>query len=437
VAFDVFISYASKDKTVADAVCARLEAASIRCWIAPRDIVAGTSYGEAIIDAIHGAKVMVLVFSANANASGHIPKEVERAVSNGVAILPFRIEDVAPGKSLDYFIGSVHWLDAMTPPIEQHLDDLAATVHKLIPESAQGTPLPPTVIWQHGATAPPTPAPAIAPTPTPAPSPNPAPVSAIRPETSSPAASVLSGKTIGIGVAALLILAAIVFGFMRRTPDPQPAPLTPSTEVSDAKPTAPIASLDDAVADAKKNAPRNAGKKSQLQNPLLIGAAVDPVVGCYQWFNNAPVVIHGDGSMTTGPFVAHWKVVNAAQHQYTFTWPDNIETLTITPDQRSMSGTNNFGYPMAGGRVTAGAGMPGTWHWTNGWTVNISANGTFVSGQFRGTWRAINAAAGLYEMTWPKPVDSVTLMAGGTRIVGANQYGIAMSGVKTGACGGS
>lgn len=133
MSFDVFISYASKDKIVADAVCARLEAAGIRCWIAPRDIVAGTSYGEAIIDAIHGAKVMVLVFSSSANASGHIPKEVERAVSSGVAILPFRIEDVAPGKSLDYFIGSVHWLDAMTPPMEKHLDDLAATVHKLIP----------------------------------------------------------------------------------------------------------------------------------------------------------------------------------------------------------------------------------------------------------------------------------------------------------------
>ncbi len=114
---------------------------AIRCWIAPRDIVAGTSYGEAIIDAIHGAKVMVLVFSSNANASGHIPKEVERAVSNGVAILPFRIEDVAPGKSLDYFIGSVHWLDAMTPPMEKHLDALAATVHKLIPEKA-GEPGP-------------------------------------------------------------------------------------------------------------------------------------------------------------------------------------------------------------------------------------------------------------------------------------------------------
>ena len=103
MAYDVFISYSSKDKVVADAVCARLEARGVRCWIAPRDVLAGVPYGEAIIDAIHGVKVMVLVFSSNANSSGHIPKEVERAVSNGVAIIPFRIEDVAPGKSLDYF----------------------------------------------------------------------------------------------------------------------------------------------------------------------------------------------------------------------------------------------------------------------------------------------------------------------------------------------
>jgi hypothetical protein len=153
VPYDVFISYSSPDKTVADAACARLESAGIRCWIAPRDVVAGRPYGEAIIDAIHEAKVMVLVFSSNANLSDHIPKEVERAVSNGVAILPFRIQDVAPGKSLDYFIGSVHWLDAMTPPMEKHLDNLAATVQKLLPTTIgarRASPAQPTVMWQRG-----------------------------------------------------------------------------------------------------------------------------------------------------------------------------------------------------------------------------------------------------------------------------------------------
>jgi TIR domain len=127
-AHDVFISYSSKDKTVADAICARLEARGIRCWIAPRDVQPGQPYGEEIIDAIHGSKAMVLVFSSNANASLHIPKEIERAVSHGVSIIPFRVEAVATAKSLDYFISSVHWLDAITPPLESHLETLANTL---------------------------------------------------------------------------------------------------------------------------------------------------------------------------------------------------------------------------------------------------------------------------------------------------------------------
>jgi hypothetical protein len=79
---------------------------------------------------------MILVFSSKSNASPHIPKEIERAVSAGVAVIPFRIEDVAPGKSLDYFIGNVHWLDALTPPLEQHLERLAHNVQTLLSRDA-------------------------------------------------------------------------------------------------------------------------------------------------------------------------------------------------------------------------------------------------------------------------------------------------------------
>jgi hypothetical protein len=144
MAYDVFISYASKDKVAANAVCAVLEARNIRCWIAPRDVQPGQPYGEAIIDAIRGCRVMVLVFSSNANASGHIPKEVERAVSCGVTIIPLRIEDVVPAKSLDYFIGSVHWLDAMTLPLEGHLADLADTIDKIVPSRTANPAAAPT-----------------------------------------------------------------------------------------------------------------------------------------------------------------------------------------------------------------------------------------------------------------------------------------------------
>jgi hypothetical protein len=125
MAHDVFISHSAKDKATADAVCAMLESNGIRCWIAPRDVLASMEWGEAIIDAIEQCRIMVLVFTANANASPQIRREVERAVNRGVAILPLRMEDVLPGKSLEYFIGNVHWLDALSPPFEAHLTNLA------------------------------------------------------------------------------------------------------------------------------------------------------------------------------------------------------------------------------------------------------------------------------------------------------------------------
>ena len=132
MAHDVFVSHSSKDKPVADAVCARLEAAKIRCWIAPRDILPGADWGEAIINAIEQSKLMVLVFSENANESKQITREVERAVNKGVVIVPLRIEDVKPTKALEYFISTPHWLDAITPPLETHLDYLCETARVLI-----------------------------------------------------------------------------------------------------------------------------------------------------------------------------------------------------------------------------------------------------------------------------------------------------------------
>ena len=132
MAHDVFISYSAKDKATADGVCATLEAKGIRCWIAPRDILPGMDWGEAIIEAINGSRVIVLVFSSNANDSQQIKREVERGVSKGLPIIPFRIKNVAPARSLEYFIGPVHWLDALTPPLETHLQNLAETVRLLL-----------------------------------------------------------------------------------------------------------------------------------------------------------------------------------------------------------------------------------------------------------------------------------------------------------------
>lgn len=132
MAHDVFISYSSADKPLADTVCAGLEERGLNCWIAPRDILPGSDWGAAIIDAITGARVMVLIFSASANTSRQIKREVERAVAKGVAIVPLRVEDVPLGKTLEYFISSEHWMDALSRPLEPHVERLASVIRALL-----------------------------------------------------------------------------------------------------------------------------------------------------------------------------------------------------------------------------------------------------------------------------------------------------------------
>jgi hypothetical protein len=90
MAHDIFVSHSNKDKIVADAVVAHLEREGMRCWCAPRDILSGASWASSIIQAINGCKAMVIVFSANANQSDHIHREVERAVNHGIPVVPMQ-----------------------------------------------------------------------------------------------------------------------------------------------------------------------------------------------------------------------------------------------------------------------------------------------------------------------------------------------------------
>jgi hypothetical protein len=93
-------------------------------------------WGEAIVQAIASSRLMILVFSSNANSSHQIRRGVERAASKQVPIVPFRIEDVQPSGSLEYFLGTPHWLDALLPPMEQHLQHLVQSARLLMAASS-------------------------------------------------------------------------------------------------------------------------------------------------------------------------------------------------------------------------------------------------------------------------------------------------------------
>jgi hypothetical protein len=126
MARDVFISYSQPDQACAYELVERVEGAGLECWVAPRDIAPSADWAAEIIDAISSARTMILVFSANSNESPQVRREVERAVHKNLCILPFRIENVLPSKSLEYFLSAQHWMDAFPPPREPHYARLCA-----------------------------------------------------------------------------------------------------------------------------------------------------------------------------------------------------------------------------------------------------------------------------------------------------------------------
>ncbi len=144
---DVFISYATEDKITADAVCFGMEKRGIRCWMAPRDILPSDNFDDAIIRAIDAARVMVVIFSSNIFQSQYVKSEVEYAFSRNLIIAPFRIEAITPEGGMKLYLGRKHWLDAMTPPLENHIQKLSSTILGMlaapVPGSAEAVPTQP------------------------------------------------------------------------------------------------------------------------------------------------------------------------------------------------------------------------------------------------------------------------------------------------------
>jgi hypothetical protein len=102
----IFISYSGDDQVVAKEICSALESTGIHCRVAPRDIVPGQPYPEAVLDGITKAEVLLLILSPTSNTSGQVIREVERAVSYGIPILPFQLGDFSLSKSMELFVST-------------------------------------------------------------------------------------------------------------------------------------------------------------------------------------------------------------------------------------------------------------------------------------------------------------------------------------------
>jgi len=128
---DIFISYSRKDKSIAEAIRAALEDNSIPCWIAPRDVLPGTNWSEACINALNESSILILVLTSSAIESRPVITEVELAFCQNLYLIPYKVEDVKPGPRIKMFIHGSQWFDASVPPAERHIEELVRCVKNL------------------------------------------------------------------------------------------------------------------------------------------------------------------------------------------------------------------------------------------------------------------------------------------------------------------
>src|SRR5271170_3847122 len=133
----IFISYSSKDQDIAETICKALESRGQNCWISCRDVKPGENFQEAIVRALRGAKVMLLVFTSNANNSDEITKELVLAGRHHVTVVPVRVEDVVPNDAFSYEFATRQWID-LFKNWEQEIELLSSRLEHVLQDAKPG-----------------------------------------------------------------------------------------------------------------------------------------------------------------------------------------------------------------------------------------------------------------------------------------------------------
>ncbi len=137
---DVFVSYASQDVAVANAVVEALERQGIRCWIAPRDVTPGSQYADEIVGAINESKVLILVLSEHAVASPHVGREIERAASKRRRVIALKTDAAPLTRSFEYFLSESQWIDVAAQGMPGALAKLTQAVGRALSTATGRSP---------------------------------------------------------------------------------------------------------------------------------------------------------------------------------------------------------------------------------------------------------------------------------------------------------
>lgn len=136
----VFISYASQDASIANALVASLEEHGIKCWIAPRNVTPGSQYADEIVAAINDATIAILVLSEHAIASPHVGREIERAASKRRGIIVLRTDAAPLARSFEYFLSDSQWVDVAALGVPAAVARITQAVRQRVAASSWVSP---------------------------------------------------------------------------------------------------------------------------------------------------------------------------------------------------------------------------------------------------------------------------------------------------------
>lgn len=102
----VFISYSTKNQSLADSMRQLLCQNGIASWMAPADIPAGSKYAQVINRAIKECSCVLLMLSDASQNSTWVAKEIERAINYQKTIIPVQLEELVLNDEFEFYIST-------------------------------------------------------------------------------------------------------------------------------------------------------------------------------------------------------------------------------------------------------------------------------------------------------------------------------------------
>lgn len=131
MAAEVVISYSSRDRDKVMAFVQRLLDLNVRVWIDYGNIDGALLWGQEIVEAIEGSKVLILMASESSVASPNVVKEVTLASENKKHILPLHLEPIAIPKALKWHLAGIQRIELFSGNDESNFRAIVRSLERL------------------------------------------------------------------------------------------------------------------------------------------------------------------------------------------------------------------------------------------------------------------------------------------------------------------